>query len=102
MSIIAMCFDLMQEEIIAKFTWLGKKLGIVEDENSGEHNDEYANGDENNSLNTRKDFAYSKEKLNNLGQNNRSKETDMVTTADVIRNSRSAYLENVLLRQLKA
>jgi len=32
MSILAMCFDLMQEEIIAKFTWIGKKLGIVEKE----------------------------------------------------------------------
>lgn len=25
-----MCFDLMQEEIVAKFRWLGKKIGIVE------------------------------------------------------------------------
>jgi len=34
MAILAMCFDLMQEEIIAKFTWLGKKIGIIEkDEN---------------------------------------------------------------------
>ena len=28
MAILAMCFDLMQEEIIAKFTWLGKKFFI--------------------------------------------------------------------------
>lgn len=32
MAILAMCFDLMQEEIIAKFTWLGKKLGIIDKE----------------------------------------------------------------------
>ena len=25
-----MCFDLMQEEIIAKFRWIGTKLGIVD------------------------------------------------------------------------
>ena len=29
---LAMCFDLMQEEIIAKFTWLGKRLGIMDKE----------------------------------------------------------------------
>jgi potassium channel subfamily K, invertebrate len=41
-SIIGMCFDLMQEEIIAKFTWIGKKLGFVEqksEDNSVEEND---------------------------------------------------------------
>ena len=30
MAILAMCFDLMQEEIVAKFRWLGTKIGIVE------------------------------------------------------------------------
>ncbi len=25
-----MCFDLMQEEIVAKFRWIGTKIGIVE------------------------------------------------------------------------
>ena len=30
MAILAMCFDLMQEEIVAKFRWLGRKIGIVE------------------------------------------------------------------------
>ena len=30
MAILAMCFDLMQEEIVAKFRWIGKKIGIVE------------------------------------------------------------------------
>ncbi len=43
MAILAMCFDLMQEEIIAKFTWLGKKIGIVdkdEEEKSEEEKEE--------------------------------------------------------------
>jgi hypothetical protein len=36
MAILAMCFDLMQEEIVAKFRWIGRKVGIVEkDEDSG-------------------------------------------------------------------
>jgi hypothetical protein len=30
MAILAMCFDLMQEEIIAKFRWIGTKIGIIE------------------------------------------------------------------------
>ncbi|CAL1541455.1 unnamed protein product [Lymnaea stagnalis] len=30
LSIIAMCFDLMQEEVRAKCRWLGVKLGIIE------------------------------------------------------------------------
>lgn len=30
MAILAMCFDLMQEEIVAKFRWIGRKIGIVE------------------------------------------------------------------------
>lgn len=36
MAILAMCFDLMQEEIIAKFTWLGKKLGIIDKDSDDE------------------------------------------------------------------
>ncbi|CAF1106217.1 unnamed protein product [Adineta steineri] len=32
MAILAMCFDLMQEEIVAKFRWLGTKVGIIEKE----------------------------------------------------------------------
>ncbi|CAF1147059.1 unnamed protein product [Didymodactylos carnosus] len=32
MAILAMCFDLMQEEIVAKFRWIGKKIGIIEDD----------------------------------------------------------------------
>jgi len=30
MAILAMCFDLMQEEIVSKFRWIGTKLGIIE------------------------------------------------------------------------
>ena len=30
MAILAMCFDLMQDEIVAKFYWIGTKIGIVE------------------------------------------------------------------------
>lgn len=30
MAILAMCFDLMQEEIVAKFRWIGTKIGIIE------------------------------------------------------------------------
>jgi hypothetical protein len=30
MAILAMCFDLMQEEIISKFRWIGTKMGIIE------------------------------------------------------------------------
>ena len=32
MAILAMCFDLMQEEIVAKFRWIGRKLGIIDKE----------------------------------------------------------------------
>ena len=44
MAILAMCFDLMQEEIVAKFRWLGRKIGIVEKDEEVEdetsiHND---------------------------------------------------------------
>jgi hypothetical protein len=31
-----MCFDLMQEEIITKITWVGKKLGLFEDKDDDE------------------------------------------------------------------
>jgi hypothetical protein len=39
-AILAMCFDLMQEEIIAKFTWLGKKIGIIEKDDEEKAEDE--------------------------------------------------------------
>jgi hypothetical protein len=32
MAILAMCFDLMQEEIVAKFRWIGRKIGIIDKE----------------------------------------------------------------------
>lgn len=32
LSLIAMCFELMQEEVRAKFRWLGMKLGIIENQ----------------------------------------------------------------------
>jgi len=38
MAILAMCFDLMQEEIVAKFRWIGTKIGIIE--KSEENNDQ--------------------------------------------------------------
>ncbi len=31
LAVLSMSFNLMMEEMIAKFTWLGKKLGIVDD-----------------------------------------------------------------------
>ena len=30
MAILSMCFSLIQEEIIAKFKWVGEKIGIIE------------------------------------------------------------------------
>ncbi|XP_060067915.1 TWiK family of potassium channels protein 18-like [Ylistrum balloti] len=32
LSLIAMCFELMQEEVRAKFRWLGTKCGIIDDD----------------------------------------------------------------------
>jgi hypothetical protein len=34
MAILAMCFDLMQEEIVAKFRWIGRKMGIIDKDES--------------------------------------------------------------------
>ena len=36
MAILSMCFTLMQEEMTAKFMWIGKKMGVVEDEEDDE------------------------------------------------------------------
>ena len=48
MAILAMCFDLMQEEIVAKFRWLGRKVGIVEeksiDGDTNSQTEKYSNG----------------------------------------------------------
>lgn len=30
LSVLAMCFDLMQEDVRAKFLWLGMKMGLVD------------------------------------------------------------------------
>lgn len=38
MAILSMCFTLMQEEMLAKFNWIGKKLGVVENED--DHDDQ--------------------------------------------------------------
>lgn len=33
MALVAMCFSLMQDEIVAKFSWIAEKLGFVSEEN---------------------------------------------------------------------
>jgi hypothetical protein len=30
LAVLAMAFDLMQEELISKFCWFGKKIGLLE------------------------------------------------------------------------
>ena len=45
MAILSMCFSLIQEEIVAKFKWVGEKIGIIEknkdqDEEEEEEDDE--------------------------------------------------------------
>jgi hypothetical protein len=35
-SVLGMCFDLMQEEMIVKITWISEKLGL-HDENAHHH-----------------------------------------------------------------
>lgn len=65
MSILAMCFDLMQEEIIAKFTWIGKKLGIVEKEDEDIAMENNALNEKNEKLNE-KEFV---EENNNIKSN---------------------------------
>ena len=57
MAILAMCFDLMQEEIIAKFTWLGKKVGILKKEE-----DELAEEEQLEQEKREKEFEKQKEK----------------------------------------
>jgi hypothetical protein len=41
MALIAMSFDLMQDEIILKFTWLGTKMGIIDPPPVNSSNDDY-------------------------------------------------------------
>jgi hypothetical protein len=33
LAVLSMSFNLMMEEMIAKFEWLGRKLGIIDDPN---------------------------------------------------------------------
>lgn len=41
LAILAMSFDLMQEEIISKFSWFGKKVGLIDpDEDEDEEENE--------------------------------------------------------------
>ena len=40
MAILSMCFSLIQEEIVAKFRWVGEKIGIIEKEKTEEEEDE--------------------------------------------------------------
>ena len=64
MAILAMCFDLMQEEIIAKFTWLGKKLGII-DKDSEETEEEEAAENEKNAAEESDEKLKSEKKFDN-------------------------------------
>lgn len=36
LAILGMAFDLMQEELISKFTWFGKKIGLLDEEDEEE------------------------------------------------------------------
>ena len=115
MSILAMCFDLMQEEIIAKFTWIGKKLGLVEKED-----EDIAM--ENNALNEKNDkLKADKEALevdDNLKPNSSHKKNEPIfvseksyfnnnspapsysaTAKDESRSYRSNYSNNITQRQ---
>lgn len=39
MAILSMCFSLIQEEIVAKFKWVGEKIGIIEKDGDGSKDD---------------------------------------------------------------
>ena len=43
LAVLGMAFDLMQEELIAKFTWFGKKIGLLETEEEEEEEEETDN-----------------------------------------------------------
>ena len=47
MAILSMCFTLMQEEMVAKFMWLGRKMGVVEDGDGDENFSSLENVDKN-------------------------------------------------------
>jgi hypothetical protein len=118
MAILAMCFDLMQEEIIAKFTWLGKKLGIIdkdeddlqeeeEDENSSKKkaaaagdDDAKANYDNVDDYKNKKDFKSRKEPFMTDTSNIYSSPTPSYKTATAhddenMSRLRSSYLQSI-------
>ena len=61
MAILAMCFDLMQEEIVAKFRWIGRKIGLVDKGNeqnaAADKNAANANANPNQNQNQRPNSA---------------------------------------------
>ena len=61
LAVLGMAFDLMQEELIAKFTWFGKKIGLLETEEEEEDEEEPGN-DDSNQENTKQNYS-SNEKL---------------------------------------
>ncbi len=61
LAVLGMAFDLMQEELIAKFTWFGKKIGLLETEEEEEDEEEPGNDDSNQE--NRKQNYSSNEKL---------------------------------------
>ena len=55
MAILSMCFSLMQEEIVAKFRYVGEKIGIIEKEGGkGEEDDNDPNNEQERSPSTQK------------------------------------------------
>lgn len=36
MAMLSMCFQLMQDEMVAKFKWLGQKCGLCQNSNKSE------------------------------------------------------------------
>lgn len=120
MAILAMCFDLMQEEIIAKFTWLGKKLGIIEkDEDDLQEEEEEneakkaplnkptdeksENFDNVNDYKSKRDFKGKKESssfshaddINNYSSPTPSYKTAMANTDENMSRLRSSYLQSI-------
>jgi hypothetical protein len=70
MAILAMCFDLMQEEIVAKFRWLGRKIGIIEKDETliVNKNDETINNDNNRRPSTASSMADNNTIINTNGK----------------------------------
>jgi hypothetical protein len=114
MAILAMCFDLMQEEIIAKFTWLGKKLGIVDkeeeddiDENNNENADKFEKAKDTRLANGKdekkeKPIYISPERERNVNSQSPSpslRGSALNEDGNLSRQFRSAYLQNVVQRQ---